>query len=77
VIISRWSDITAVINELPSVAVMRDFYRKIGLPISAEEAGLDGDILSKVVSATRDIRDKYVITRLAFDMGITELYEVK
>ena len=47
----------------------------IKVPVSTEEIGIDSTILPLTFKATKDIRDKYVLSRLAWDLGIIE--EVK
>ena len=36
------------------------------------EIGLDEDTLPMTFRATKDIRDKYVLSRLCFDLGIIQ-----
>ena len=63
-----------IISKLPSYDELSILYKKLGIPTEFSEAGLDESILSDAISATRDIRDKYVLTRLIFDLGLLELY---
>ena len=77
VIIENWNEILEIIKGLPKLSELQDFCRQIGLPTSLADAGLDERILPKVISATRDIRDKYVLSRLIFDLGLCEIYEGK
>jgi glycerol-1-phosphate dehydrogenase [NAD(P)+] len=75
IIIRRWDEILEVINDLPKYDELKEFCHGIGLPTSVEEAGLEGSILKKVIGATRDVRDKYVLTRLIFDLGLNKIFE--
>jgi hypothetical protein len=42
------------------------------MPKSVNEIGIDGDILPETFKATKDIRDKYVLPRLCWDLGIID-----
>ena len=60
VIIENWDDILAIIaEELPSSEQI-------------EKIMLEDTSLEMTFKATKDIRDKYVLSRLAWDLGIIE-----
>ena len=42
------------------------------MPTTMKEIGLDETILPMTFKATKDIRDKYVLSKLAWDLGIIE-----
>ena len=42
------------------------------LPTTLEQIGVDPALLPTIFRATKDIRDKYVLSRLAWDLGILE-----
>lgn len=70
-IISIWEDILRVIDEeIPAVTALTSLYGRIGLPKTMAELGLEESILPMTFAATKDIRDKYVLSRLCFDLGI-------
>ena len=72
-IIERWDQILAVINEeLPTVTELTALYDTVGMPKSMSEIGIDGGLLKMTFAAAKDIRDKYVLPRLAFDLGIID-----
>ena len=72
-IIERWDDILAVINEeLPTLTELTSLYDAVGMPKSMSEIGIDGGLLKMTFAAAKDIRDKYVLPRLAFDLGIID-----
>ena len=51
--------------------------RAVGLPTSCAELGVDRACAQMTFRATKDIRDKYVLSRLAWDLGILdELCEI-
>ncbi len=71
VILSRWDDILAVMDdELPPVEDIRALLTRLDIP-PIEAMGLDGEKARTAFCATRDIRDKYVLSRLAWDLGVT------
>ncbi len=70
-IIDNWDKITRVIKEeLPSYRQFGILLDKIGIPRTIYEFGLSSMIIPMTFKATRDIRDKYVLSRLCWDLGI-------
>ena len=47
-------------------------FEHLGIPTTMKELGLDEEILPMTFKATKDIRDKYVLSKLAWDLGIIE-----
>ena len=45
---------------------------ELNAPITVEEIGQEKEKLPLVFMATKDIRDKYVLSRLAWDLGVIE-----
>lgn len=77
VILSKWEEILAIIDEeLPSGAEIEDLLTRIDAPKSVQEIGIEPELLPMSFKATKDIRDKYVLSRLAWDLGIIEELEV-
>ena len=75
-IIRKWDEILAVINEeLPSLDSLTALYGTVGMPTTLGQIGQDEDVLPMTLMAAKDIRDKYVLPRLLWDLGIIE--EVK
>ena len=72
VIIEKWDKILNIIREeIPSAKVVEGILDTIGAPKTAKEIGIDCD-LGLTFKATKDIRDKYVLSRLLWDLGIIE-----
>ena len=42
------------------------------MPICLKEIGIDESILKDTFVASKDIRDKYVLSRLCWDLGIAD-----
>lgn len=70
-IISRWDEIIKTINdEIPSFHEIDRLYSSIKLPKMPNEINIDDGIIFDTFIATKNIRDKYVLSRLAWDLGI-------
>ena len=73
VILRHWEELTAIMErEIPPSEEIYSLLQKIGCPTSVEAWGLSPDILPMTFMATKDIRDKYILSRLAFDLGVLE-----
>lgn len=73
IILSHWEEILEILSEeLPCEEELCTLLQTIGAPITLEEAGLDASILPTAFKATKDIRDKYVLSRLAWDLGVLD-----
>ena len=73
IILEAWDEIMEIINEeIPPADEIEKILETIGAPRSLEEIGLSSSIIPGSFCASRDIRDKYVLSRLAFDLGLTE-----
>ncbi len=72
-IVNNWENIKLIIyEELPSYTELAKLYEKLGLPQTPEEIGIDSKIIPMTFKATKDIRDKYILSRLCFDLGIID-----
>lgn len=73
VIIKNIEKIFSIIDaELPSREELIDVMKKCALPLKSEEIGIEKSILPMTFKATKDIRDKYILSRLAWDLGIID-----
>ncbi len=73
VICKNWDKILEIINdELPSLEWLDELYDKAGIPKKVSDIGTDDSLFPEIFRATKDIRDKYVLSRLAFDLGIID-----
>lgn len=72
-IIAQWPAILQIIaEELPSAVKIEALLDSIGAPKRPSEIGIDETLLPMTLQATKDIRDKYVFSRLAWDLGILD-----
>ena len=73
VIVENWDAILKIMDEeLPSVEEIEKLLDTIGCPKTASEIGVDEKDNALTFAATKDIRDKYVLSRLAWDLGIID-----
>ena len=72
-LIASWNAIMKIIEqEIPSVQALEDLYSTVGLPGTLADIGEDEALLPTILRCTKDIRDKYVLSRIAWDLGIEE-----
>lgn len=78
-IVSLWPQILEIMEqEIPALSELDALYEKLSLPRCLEDINQDATLLPRVLRCTKDIRDKYVLSRLAWDLGIeAELYDRK
>ena len=73
VIQENWEEIVKIIDqEIPSYAQMERIMDTIGISKDLQAIGVDRPCAQMTFRATKDIRDKYVLSRLAWDLGILE-----
>lgn len=73
IILKNWDALLNIIaEELPSSQEIEALLDSIGAPKSMEDIGLDSELLPMTFKTTKDIRDKYVLSRLAWDIGVLE-----
>lgn len=72
-IVACWDEIVAVMHkEVPSAVEIESLLRSVGAPVYPEDIGLSSKELPFVFAATKDIRNKYVLSNLCWDLGIIE-----
>ena len=73
VICEHWEEIVKIINEeIPSGEYIENIMNEIDMPKTASEINIDPDIVPMTFKATKDVRDKYVLSRLVWDLGIID-----
>lgn len=63
-------------DELPDIEEIKHLFDVLGLPDSCDKLRVDKNILPMTFKATKDIRDKYVFSRLAWDLGIIDEFDL-
>lgn len=72
-IVENWDAILKIVcEEVPPAAEIERILDSIGAPKSCEEIGIDPSVLPMTFAASKDIRDKYVLSRLCWDLGILD-----
>ena len=72
-IIGNWDAILEIIDEeLPDSREIEKLLDSIGAPKTCAEIGTDPSILPMTFKAAKDIRFKYVLPHLRFDLGIID-----
>ena len=72
-IVEKWDEIIDIINqELPALTELEAFYDKLGMPKTLGEIGIEDSMLPLIFNSTKDIRNKYVLSHLCFDLGIID-----
>ena len=72
-IVARWDDILRVVREeLPPSKEIEGLLKSIGAPVSSADFGIPTKENALTFMMTKDIRDKYILSTLLFDMGVLE-----
>lgn len=73
IISNNWDKILKIIDEeLPSSEEIEKLLDRIDAPKAPGQIGIDEKDNLTAFKATKDIRDKYVLSRLAWDLGVIE-----
>ncbi len=72
-IIKFWPQILQIIEaELPERSVVEKALQAIGAPTKPEQIGIDRETVRTTFMMTKDIRDKYIGSRLLWDLGVLD-----
>ena len=71
-IIAHWDEIEAVIHSLPLPSEIVPKLQAIGLPVSFAELGFSPEEGRNAILFSKDVRDKYIGSRLMWDLGILD-----
>lgn len=72
-IIENYGEIKEIIRaEMPDYKTLYALMSKLGAPLTPEDIENDSALLPFMFLATRDVRDKYILSRLAWDLGVDE-----
>lgn len=72
-ILRNWPEILQIIEqELPTSAALEKLLEDMDMPKNLEQMGTPETLFPAIFRATGDIRDKYVLSRLAWDLGVIE-----
>ena len=68
-ILDRWDDLCTIVKKLPSSEQLESFMKDIGHPTDPRELNLTDEQWQEAFLMAKDIRDKYVLGRLLWDLG--------
>lgn len=72
-ILARWDEILKIVEEeIPSPAALENLLDAIEAPKSLPEIGVEEALFPMIFRCAKDIRDKYVLPRLLWDLGVLE-----
>ena len=70
-ILENWEDVLAIIHqELPKAAQLEGLMDDLQIPKTLSQIGARDEQLPLIFHATKDIRNKYVLSHLAWDLGV-------
>jgi len=73
IILENWGAVLRIIDEeLPPSEELERLLDTLGAPKTLAELGTPEQMLPAIFRATKDIRDKYVLSRLAWDLGVLD-----
>lgn len=68
-----WPELKSLMVErLPKSTYLEQLMKKLGMPTSLEELGVSRKDIPLLIKCTKDIRDKYIGTRLLWDIGLLD-----
>lgn len=71
-ILTDWDKIMEIVNSLPRYGEVLELMNLIGAPVSAEDFDVTPEQMRTTFTMTKDIRDKYIASRLLWDLGLLE-----
>ena len=72
-ILQNWDAILQILQEeLPTAQELTDLLQTIEISTDLQTLGVDSQTAKLTFRATKDIRDKYVLSRLAWDLGVLD-----
>lgn len=65
-------EIRNIIRTLPASEEIRTLLTDLGAPVTPEDIGIPAEETAICFKATKDIRDKYILSSLAYDLGVLD-----
>ena len=73
IILENWQKILEIMGqELPTGQQLDHLLKTLDIPSTLDAIGTPSALLPQIFRATKDIRDKYVLSRLGWDLGILD-----
>lgn len=74
---SEWRGIREIMEQLPTQADADAYLSEVGCPIRPAEIGLDRQTVIDGILYAKEVRDRYTILQLLWDLGLLEEFAVK
>lgn len=71
-ILEKWDEIMVVVNKLPTYEQVYQFMTELGAPTTPAAFGVMPEQVRTTFAMTKDIRDKYIASRLLWDLGLLD-----
>ena len=71
-IIAHWDEIQEIVSALPSYEQIRTQLEALGAPTDVHYLGYTDQQVAETFQMTKDIRDKYIASRLLWDLGLLD-----
>lgn len=70
----KWDAIVSVIKEAPNATRIEELFKMVGenIPTSPRDIGFDSEIVEDTILYAKEIRQRYTILRLLWDIGLLE-----
>lgn len=68
-IIEKWDELMAIVDTLPAYETVLKLMKEMGAPVSASDFGYTEEQIRTTFTMTKDVRDKYIASRLLWDLG--------
>lgn len=76
-IVANWDKIISIINEELPIAKANEALAVTKAPTSGADLGKSDELMAQTFIFSKDIRDKYVVSRLCWDLGIIDEVAIK
>ena len=73
-IINNWDEVRKILDEVPSYQEVEKQMRETGIPTMPAEIGITGQDVVDAFVCSRDIRNKYLLSSMIWDLGYMEEY---
>lgn len=71
-IIAAWDEILSLVSTLPQYDELKALMLELGMPTTPQEIGLSPEDAADAFVCSRDIRDKYLLSSMIWDIGYME-----
>jgi len=74
----KWEEITDTVrNSVPSASKVKEILKTLGAPISPVQIGIDEETFFNSIMLAKEIRPRYSILQLLYDLGLLQEFAVK